>query len=338
MVSIDENAADDIVGHRLALLRFEAGTAEALLKAYGRALRDLDVELRRLQGRVARGESVDRAQLVRLVSLGNDLDRRIRELRTIAGTTLDERIEAAAQAEAAFQRSTMRATIGTGWRVPETAVVEALKGPGGSRPWARVLDTALLDAREVIGAELATMLARGASIDRIARALRDGAGIIETYRGRLVAIARTETQRVANDVAIATYEENSDVVEGMEWLATLDSRTCLLCAPLHGRRWRMVDGRAPASMPRPPLHPRCRCFLAPVTAAWSERDAAEQEAARARAMTFEQWLRRRPEAEQLDVLGATRHRLWRSGEVRLSQFSDAGRLLTVEELTSRYTV
>jgi len=56
------------------------------------------------------------------------------------------------------------------------------------------------------------------------------------------------------------YRQNADVIDGVKWLATLDTRTCLQCAPLDGRIWppdQMDD------VPRPPAHPNCRCAVVP---------------------------------------------------------------------------
>lgn len=343
MNSINENAADEIVSHRLALLRYEAGTAKEMLAAYDVAFADLDAQMRKLAGRIARGESADKAQLVRLVSLGNDLDSRIRSLRASLAGTMDSRLAEAADAEAAFQSGVMRPLIHTRYRVPEEAVAEALTAPVGGRKWADLLDANLMENRDGIRRVLAIAQAKGASMPKIARALREGTGILETYRGRFVAIARTETQRVANDVAIATYEENNDVIAAMQWLATLDSRTCLLCAPLHGQTWKLVNGKAPSSMPRPPLHPRCRCFMSPVTKSWADLGFKVPNKAAwvnepAQMMDFSSWLRRRPAAEQLDILGPTRREAWLSGAVPLDGFSDGRRILPLGALRARYNL
>jgi hypothetical protein len=42
-------------------------------------------------------------------------------------------------------------------------------------------------------------------------------------------IARTEIQRVSNAVTRKIYEENQDVIKGIQYTATLDRRTCIIC-------------------------------------------------------------------------------------------------------------
>lgn len=54
--------------------------------------------------------------------------------------------------------------------------------------------------------------------------------------------------------------KSRDCVIGVEWLATLDFRTCPQCKSLDGVRWKRGEKH-----PKPPLHPGCRCVLIPVT-------------------------------------------------------------------------
>ena len=169
--------------------------------------------------------------------------------------------------------------------------------------------------------------------------LRDASGVQETYRNRMIVIARTEIQRVANDVALATYAENSDVIEAVEWLATLDSRTCLVCAALHGKVYPLVNGKPVGMLRAPPIHPRDRCFLAPQTRSWAALGLApvgHVETKGASGPTFEQWLRRQDAETQDDVMGVERADLWRARKLSLDKFSDQGRLLNLGELRVRY--
>ncbi|WKV24098.1 head morphologies protein [Bacillus phage PSYJ-YH] len=69
-------------------------------------------------------------------------------------------------------------------------------------------------------------------------------------------IARTETARVATEGAKRSFKEYD--VERVEWVSTLEKRTCQRCASLHGKKF--VMGQEPPL----PLHPHCRCVLIPV--------------------------------------------------------------------------
>lgn len=69
-------------------------------------------------------------------------------------------------------------------------------------------------------------------------------------------IARTESARVATEGSRRTMQEYG--IERVEWNASLERRTCPVCASLHGKKYRM------GNEPPLPRHPFCRCVLLPV--------------------------------------------------------------------------
>ena len=80
----------------------------------------------------------------------------------------------------------------------------------------------------------------------------------------------------ANNAKDQFYQENDDVVIGVEWLDTLDSRTCSRCGGLSRKRWKTKDPH-----PVPPAHHNCRCVLIPVTELTDLGDDAFRPAANA---------------------------------------------------------
>lgn len=85
-------------------------------------------------------------------------------------------------------------------------------------------------------------------------------GILSTNRSHARNLARTLCGGISNQAKDQFYRDNDDVVIGVEWLDTLDGRTCPHCAGLSRKRWKTHDPH-----PVPPLHPNCRCVLIPVT-------------------------------------------------------------------------
>lgn len=341
----NESAADELTRHRLALLRYEAGVTRDLVTAYEGALADVKRELAAIQRRIDSGRSTNVVGRDRLASLGADLTQRIREAQRVAALGMDARLLEVAEAEDAFHARMLPESFGVSFaRVPEEAVAAMVHTPLGGGLWTDRLAADLLGAHDGIQATLARAMARGASIPNIARALRDAGAIEETYRGRLVSIARTEVQRVANSVAIATYRENDDVLSGMQWLATLDSKTCLVCAPLHNKVYRFKNAKEMAAFRQAPLHPRCRCFASPVSKSWRDIGIDVPKGARnllterpAEDTTFEAWLRRQPRQTQSDFFHSEpKLDAWRAGEIAMDKFSDRGRVLNLGELRARY--
>tara|TARA_R110000823_G_scaffold4225_2_gene16078 strand:- start:412 stop:1638 length:1227 start_codon:yes stop_codon:yes gene_type:complete len=184
-------------------------------------------------------------------------------------------------------------------------------------------------------------------MDKAARAIRNAAGFVEAYKNQASNIARTEIQRVANSVAHDTYAANLDVIKGVTRLATLDTRTCMVCAPLHNVTWLYgPDGNLlpnPEHGPHitPPLHPRCRCFDAPLTKSFAElglpvglsrRDRERLDGSLPQNMTYPEWFGRQSKARQLEILGPARLKLYEQGKVDIGGFADANRVLSLAEL------
>ena len=111
-------------------------------------------------------------------------------------------------------------------------------------------------------------ISSGWTIDQIANNIAGTAengykdGVFNTTRREAVNMARTVCNGVANSAKLAFYQANDDVIIGVEILATLDGRTCPVCASLDRKRYKMDE--TPPSLP---LHHQCRCVLLPVTPA-----------------------------------------------------------------------
>ena len=106
----------------------------------------------------------------------------------------------------------------------------------------------------------------GWTIDQMARNIAGSAandykdGIFETSRRSAVNMARTLTNAISNNAKETFYRENADILEGVEILATLDGRTCPVCASVDRKRYKFDEPH-----PALPIHHQCRCVLLPVT-------------------------------------------------------------------------
>ena len=54
---------------------------------------------------------------------------------------------------------------------------------------------------------------------------------------RLENIIRTEGQRIQNDIMMINYHKNQAYLSGIQYLATLDMRTCLVCGSYDGQKY-----------------------------------------------------------------------------------------------------
>lgn len=177
-------------------------------------------------------------------------------------------------------------------------------------------------------------------------------GVREITRRGAQTLANTATAAVFNGTLQELYTRNRRIVRTELYVATLDSRTTPICRSLDGKVFPVGEG------PRPPIHMNCRSVRVPVidgrgvgtrpADAATERELAGLRGpARRRAVarlvgqvpadtTYAQWLRRQASAFQNEVLGPTRARLFRRGEVDLDGFvDDRGRELTLRQLYER---
>ena len=181
-------------------------------------------------------------------------------------------------------------------------------------------------------------------------------------RRDIEAVVRTATNHIAAQ-AQAEFVAANDFIAREMYVATLDSRTTLICASNDGKVFAVGEG------PVPPLHYQCRsrrigwidgAVLGDRPAVGtSERQAREayaelsgrkppyaefrrrwyREAAGSvpAATTYEQWLKSRPAALQDAILGPTRGRLFRAGNLSLDRFvARSGDTITLDDLSRKY--
>jgi hypothetical protein len=155
-------------------------------------------------------------------------------------------------------------------------------------------------SRKAFRSMMEQALERGMSVSHLSRWIQNkGIGLaerwakaVESYRARLIAdgvpvkranmltqryndklvkaradaIAKTETARAAWEgwQAYLKYLVDDEMLSSeaeIEWVTTLDERTCDICGPLDGQR-RSLDGVFEGGYEAPPEpHPSCRCGL-----------------------------------------------------------------------------
>ena len=96
-------------------------------------------------------------------------------------------------------------------------------------------------------------------------------GAADTFFGRAPdaeALVRTSVMAVNNAARMTAYQNNPDVVRGVQALVTFDSRTTIICLGFgEGAMWDLDDNPLPESTfqdvkpPGPPFHFNCRTTL-----------------------------------------------------------------------------
>lgn len=133
-----------------------------------------------------------------------------------------------------------------------------------------------------------------------------------------------------------TLKDNAGVIEGYEWVATLDSRTTLICAGRDGRVYPVGRG------PLPPAHWNCRSTVIPVVkeefridAVKGERPAVGDTRGTVRGdTTYGGWLKGQSREFQDEFFdNSDKTDLFRKGGLSIDRFRDeTGKVYSLDEL------
>ena len=136
----------------------------------------------------------------------------------------------------------------------------------------------------------------------------------------------------AND---AVYMQNADILDGIKLVATLDSRTTIVCMGFDGEVFPLGSG------PRPPFHYRCRTLAVPQVKEKYRipikgRTRASETGPVDAQTKYSGFLRSRGKERQDQILGPTRAKAFRRG-LTIDKFTnDQGVQLTIRELSRLY--
>ena len=265
---------------------------------------------------------------------------------------LDNEIKAAAVYEMAWQKEMFDRIMPIVWDMI-TPSPDAVYAAVNSRPfqgrylkdWYKGIDEgAFRRIREAIQLGYVEGQTTGQIIRTIRGTRKNGYkdGIFEQSRRGAEAAVRTALNHTANRAREELYKANSEVIKGIQWSSTLDSRTTKICASRDGNVYPIGKG------PRPPAHINCRSTIIPITKSWNELGAkgkfkkpnqGQRATMNGRVpadMTYEEWLRIQPLEIQQEVLGVKGQRLWKEGKVPISRFVDnKGAAYTLAELEER---
>jgi SPP1 gp7 family putative phage head morphogenesis protein len=141
------------------------------------------------------------------------------------------------------------------------------------------------------------------------------------------AVTRTLVNHTTAQARKSFLAENSEVFDGDEWIAVLDSRTTLICAGRDGRVYPIGSG------PYPPAHYQCRSLRVPVLK--SQFESATQKSNRE---DFDTWLKDQDKSFQDEYFsqfpdGKDKSKLFRDGGLEIQRFRDeTGKEYSLDEL------
>lgn len=290
---------------RQALLQRDAGLLNQLRAYYTVARRDLARDLERVVTMIeqaqASGTEVNQSWLQRQTryrSLIEQIDSKMTSYGDYAAPRVEAAQRSSAQLGATHATQLIQATgIEASFnRLPAAAVSEMVGVLGDGSPLSDIFDTFGRDASRQAKEALVSGLTRGKGPRETAREVQ---AALDTTALRALKIARTETLRAYRSGSLETMKQNSDVLSGWVWLASIGPRSCAMCVAMSGTKHDLDEEFA--------SHVQCRCTPVPDVKgipstipsgedAFAELDADVQES----------------------ILGPGKYTAWKNGEFKLS--------------------
>lgn len=359
-MAANDEIRDQLIAHQVQLLRFGPGLANRIKRVLNRAEPELRRKLRARLERIAvlgfDPGPVTTKRMQKTAKLIAEINRStFDEINKLVRTEL----VGLAAGESQFVAGVISAALPVVFE-PALPTARELRGIVFARPfnnrilrdWLRTFE--VNDRRRMMD-EIRQGLVFGESPTQIGRrifgtaALGGVDGAREITRRGAQTLAQTAISAISNAVRQETYKRNRRIIPREQYVATLDSRTTPICQSLDGQVFQTGEG------PIPPLHMNCRSIRVPVingrklgsrpaSTATADRLQGLRGPARRREIdrlvgrvpaetTYTDFLRRSPASFQDEVLGPTRGRLFRSGELDLPSFVDnSGKRFTLREL------
>ena len=353
MTTLNERLLDRAVRHALFLVRLRNGEARAQSDALEEALlsRVLDRYSRDVSRVRSRGLDVSIRNSRRLQEMMSWVARVSGESYRDLRRTLETSLRQIAATEGEFQLNVL---LGESPRALRDRL-QPLLNPARNAALSRISQSTtiqgefLTDHYNRLGRNLTARvrqavqigLQNGDSTDALVRRLRTGSSSVFAASDRdLRSIVRTSVINVTSAAREEFFSQNTDLIQGVRYVATLDARTSDICASLDGRVFPVGEGE------RPPMHHQCRSTTVPILAAAEDIPGLDvnslPEASRAsldgqvpESITYQQWLRSQPRRIQLEALGRGRFELFRQG-VPITRFvDDQNRILTLQQIRAR---
>jgi len=320
---------------------------QVFLQRYGgseskKALAYLDRLRRNINARISQEPTIFR--LNRLKALLDDINAMTAALMKDMSLAISRGAQELAISEAAFSAKLYNKASTTDFILPpDAALISGVEAAPMAAPLGKkaiTIDEALSQFSRNKGAQIAQTISDsivlGDTTPEISKKVHD---IISTVqRNQVDALVRTITNHSSSVARQMVYDDNAELLEGYQWVSTLDGRTTLICGGRDGKVFQKGG-------PMPPAHWNCRSTTIPKvkdafnigsklkgTRASKGATGGKQVSGR---LTYGGWLKKQPVEFVDEALGVERSRLFRSGKISIDKFTDpTGRVYTLEQLDS----
>jgi len=307
---VNDEIFDKSVRHAIALEKYTNSQVQEIATGLKGTLDDLQKQILK---KIPKGEwSANRQKEMRTA-----IDAELKSTVRLLYKDFKGQLEGVALTEAEFQTAMLREVvpIDFDFRTPTPATLRSLvnKPFQGqyTENWFNGLGNTV---RDKLDTEIFKGVSLGESIPEISKrfqrvtdlGVRSSEGVARTAVNHVVAQAREET-----------YGENADIISGVQYVSTLDTRTSPKCRALDGQIFPVNEG------PRPPQHFRCRSTTVPIIKGWQEfglKDPPQSTRASMNGQVpdnvkYYDWLGKQSVTTQNDVLGKKVGELFRDGKL-----------------------
>ncbi len=355
MASVNEELLDRAIRHLMFLTRLQTAEANKVLRFVERTvIPDITNRLaRRMELITARGYDLGPVTTRRLEAmLASFKEINTKNFRTMKKSVTKNSLAIAKQ-EAQWQSGTINDVlkVSVDFDFPSTSQLRnsVLQRPFGGQKmneWFNRLNQQT--TRNLNGAVRQGMI-EGDTIGQMVRRVRGTRalgftdGIMQATRREAQTLVRTSVIHASAQGREALYKNNDSLIKNVQWISTLDRRTCPICGALDGEVFKVDEG------PRPPIHPQCRCTTHPNLKTAKELGLANLDlppATRASAtgqvpakLTYNKWLRQQANAGRTNLvkeaLGKTRADLFIKGKLEVGDFVARNKTLTLKQLRKK---
>ena len=359
MLSVNQYFLDESISHQVDLRRYEAGLIQRMVATLNRSDSRLFAELTNALQRLDPGSFTMKRLEAMLAN--------VRGINTQAyaalTATLETELKAFVAYELAYQSALFAPFVAV--QVSFAAITaEQVYAAAMARPFQGGLLKGFLSEIEASKAKrirqaVAQGFVESKTTDQIVRELRGtrakgyADGLLEITRRDAQAVVRTALSHMAGFVQDRVTESNKGIIKAVIWHSTLDTRTSAPCIardlkqytpdthkPMgHSLPWGAGPGR---------FHWWCRSAQAYVLKSNKELgidapDVVMTDGTRAsmdgqvpKETSYADWISKQSAARQDQVLGVTRGKMLRNGDLTVAKMFDAkGKLFTLEELAKQ---
>lgn len=336
MPTINEELLYAQVRHAIDIERYKTGTVRKMISLLNKSEASL---ISQITARLAlieeRGFDTGPATTRRLEELYEVIQRQREEAYKIVNDRMTSEMEGFAEVEAEFQ-TRLPVNVGAAVEVvaPSAVVLNKIVNAQPFRGKLMRDWIAGLEADEVarIKETIQIGITEGQTLDQMVRKIRGTRaarytdGVLEIGRRQAESVVLTAVAHVQNRAKMEVYDANADIVSMLQYRATLDSKTTVLCASRDGKTYKRTNA------PVLPAHWRCRSILIAYFKDFEKGKRASINGPVPAEMTYSDFLKKQPVEFQNKVLGVKKAQLFRAG-TPIDKFVDkSGQVYTLAEL------